>query len=101
MRLLYVRMHRTPRETLLAVCDLEILGKKFSDGEKRIEVYASFYGERSIEEAELLPFLRQATIVNLVGERAVGKAIELGYVDAEKVLRIGETVHAQVAVMQK
>ncbi|MBX8635267.1 MAG: DUF424 family protein [Thermoplasmata archaeon] len=96
-----IKIHRMPKETILAVCDEEILGMKFSDGEKRIEVYGSFYGGRSIEEESLARYMEEATIVNLVGIRAVRKAIELDYVDEDRVLKIGETVHAQFAVLKK
>lgn len=101
MPLLSIKLHKTPKENLLAVCDLEILGGKFSDGEKRIEVYRSFYGGDVIDENSLSDHLRNATIVNLVGERAVGKAIELGYVNSDRVLRIGNTLHAQFATMHE
>ncbi len=90
-----------PKETILAVCDEEILGRKFADGEKRIEVYGSFYGDRSIEEESLAAYMEEATIVNIVGTRAVQKAIDLGYVDKDRVLKIGETVHAQFATLRR
>ena len=88
-------------EIIVAVCDIELLGEKFREGEKRIEIYKSFYGGTAIEEDELKAYLEMATIINLVGERAVEKAIQLGYVDPEKVLRIGAAVHAQAATIQK
>ncbi len=90
-----------PREIILAVCDEEILGMKFIDGEKRIEVYTSFYGDRSIDEESFAGYMEEATIVNIVGVRAVQKAIDLGYVDADRVLRIGDTLHAQFATLKK
>lgn len=99
--LLSLKVHRARKETIVAACDAEILGGKFQDGEKRIEVYRSFYGDIMIEEAELGTYLQGATIINLVGERAVGAAIQLGYVDPERVLKIGATVHAQAATIQK
>ncbi len=94
-------MHKTRREIIVAACDIELLGQKFSEGEKRFEVYKSFYGDTAIDEGELGAYLQMATIINLVGERAVEKAIQLGYVDPEKVLRIGAAVHAQAATIQK
>jgi len=94
-----IKIHKMPKETILAVCDSEILGCKFSDGEKRIEVYRSFYGEKEIAEENLEKYLVNATIVNLVGQRAVSLAISLGYVDPERILTIGDTVHAQFAVL--
>ena len=101
MLLFAIKIHRMPRETILAVCDSEILGMKFMDGEKRIEVYRSFYGDRESGEDELGQYMSEATIVNIVGHRSVAKAIELGYVDPERVLVIGKTVHAQFAVLLK
>ncbi len=38
----------------------------------------------------------EATILNVVGEKAVSKAVELGLVDPSNVLKIGGTVHAQM-----
>lgn len=99
--LLSVKIHQTQKETLLAVCDLEILGSRFTDGEKRIEVYRSFYGGTQVEENSLAEYLKSATIVNLVGERSVKKAIELGYVNSDRVLKIGDTLHAQFATMRE
>lgn len=99
--MLSLKIHKTRGEIMVAACDLEILGRKFSEGDRRIEVYSSFYKERVIGEEELGNFLLNATIANLVGQRAVGKAIELGYVDEGRVLKIGETVHAQFATIQK
>ncbi len=99
--MLSLKVHKTRREIIVAACDIELLGQKFSEGEKRFEVYKSFYGDTAIDEGELGAYLQMATIINLVGERAVEKAIQLGYVDPEKVLRIGAAVHAQAATIQK
>jgi hypothetical protein len=97
--LLSIKIHQMPKETILAVCDSEILGCKFLDGEKRIEVYRSFYGGKEIAEEKLENYLASATIVNLVGQRAVSLAVSLGYVDPGRILKIGNTVHAQFAVI--
>ncbi len=101
MTLLSLKIHRSQRETVVAVCDSEILGMKFHDDGRRIEVYSSFYGGSLIREEELEGYLKASTIMNLVGRRTVGLAITLGYVDPDRVLTIGETVHAQGATMQK
>ncbi len=99
--MLSLKIHKAKGETIVAVCDLEVLGCKFLDGEKRIEVYRSFYGDRVIEEGELDRYLGEATIINLVGKRVVDMAIKLGYVSQDRVLTIGETVHAQAATLQR
>ncbi|HIP74796.1 MAG TPA: DUF424 domain-containing protein [Thermococcus paralvinellae] len=96
---IYVKVYRVQGEILLAACDEELIGKTFREGELKLEVKERFYkGElRDVEELEKL--LEEATIANLVGERCVGKAIELGYVDKNRVLHIQGVPHAQMAKM--
>ncbi|NJE07066.1 DUF424 domain-containing protein [Thermococcus sp. M39] len=96
---IYVKVYRVQGEILLAACDEELLGKTFREGELKLEVKERFYkGElRDIEDLERL--LEEATIANLVGERCVNKAIELGYVSEDRVLYIQGVPHAQMAKM--
>ncbi|RKX44236.1 MAG: DUF424 domain-containing protein [Thermotogae bacterium] len=94
---IYVKVYRVQGEVLVAACDEELLGKTFREGELKLEVKERFYkGElREVEELESL--LEEATIANLTGERCIKKAIELGYVDKERVLYIQGVPHAQMA----
>ncbi|AEH24380.1 DUF424 domain-containing protein [Pyrococcus yayanosii] len=95
----YIKVYRVQGEVLLAACDEELLGKTFREGELRLDVKERFYKGELVEVDALADFLKEATIANLVGERCVGKAIELGYVDEERVLRIQGVPHAQMAKM--
>jgi hypothetical protein len=99
--LLSVKYHRTRGEVILAACDSELLGMRFVDGEKRIEVYRSFYDGYEIREEELGEHLSKATIANLVGERSVQAAVELGYISPSRILLIGKVPHAQFALLFK
>ncbi|WP_457752779.1 DUF424 domain-containing protein [Thermococcus sp.] len=96
---IYVKVYRVQGEVLLAACDEELMGKTFREGELKLEIKERFYkGElRDVEALEKL--LEEATIANLVGERCVGKAIELGYIDKDRVLYIQGVPHAQMAKM--
>jgi len=95
--MIYVKVYRVQGEVLLAACDEELLGKTFREGELKLEVRERFYKGELVEEEKLEELLEEATIANLTGERCVGKAIELGYVDPERVLRIEGVPHAQMA----
>ncbi|MEM3852135.1 MAG: DUF424 family protein [Methanomassiliicoccales archaeon] len=97
--LLSVRLHNIKKETIVAACDIELLGKKFIDGQTKIEVYPAFYGGAEIEEGELASYLMKATIANLVGIRAVSIATELGYVSMDRILYISGIPHAQFALL--
>ena len=95
--MIYVKIYRTQGEVLLAACDEELLGKTFREGELKLEVKERFYKGDLVEEDALEHLLEEATIANLTGERCVSKAIELGYVDENRVLYIEGVPHAQMA----
>ena len=95
--MIYVKVYRVQGEVLLAACDEELLGKSFREGELKLEVKERFYKGQLVEEEQLRELLEEATIANLTGERCVSKAIELGYVDPNRVLRIQGVPHAQMA----
>ena len=94
-----MKIYRVRGEVLVAVCDEDIVGKKFKEGDLRIEIREEFYGKESYDEEEVKRALKQATIANISGEKAVKLAIELGIVDESRVLKIGECWHAQMVVM--
>jgi hypothetical protein len=95
--MIYIKVYRVQGEVLLAACDEELMGKTFREGELKLEVKERFYKGELVEEDRLESLLEEATIANLTGERCVSKAIELGYVNPERVLRIDGVPHAQVA----
>ncbi|NJE09753.1 DUF424 domain-containing protein [Thermococcus sp. MAR1] len=95
--MIYVKIYRVQGEVLLAACDEELLGKTFREGELKLEVKERFYKGELVDEDALDAMLEEATIANLTGERCVGKAIELGYIDEARVLRIQGVPHAQMA----
>ncbi|ASJ01024.1 DUF424 domain-containing protein [Thermococcus gorgonarius] len=95
--MIYVKIYRVQGEVLLAACDEELLGKTFREGKLKLEVRERFYKGELMDEDALESLLEEATIANLTGERCVSKAIELGYVDPERVLRIEGIPHAQMA----
>ena len=91
-----VKLHRHPSGNVLAVCDSELLGQSFSEGDLRLKVSEGFYGGDTVEEAVLIEHMSRAPSMNLVGEETVSLAIREGYVDASCVIVIGGVKHAQV-----
>ncbi len=94
-----MKVYRVKGEILVAVCDSELVGKVFREGDLKIEVKEDFYGTEEVGEEEVRRALRQATIANITGRRAVELAIRLGIIDKNRILKIGECLHAQMVVM--
>jgi hypothetical protein len=94
-----LKTYQQGRETLIAVCDSDILGKKFAEGNLCIEVCSDFFGEEKASSAEVEVAMKGATMANFVGCKAVEHAIRLGYVDRENVLCIDGVLYAQMVRM--
>lgn len=91
-----VKRHISQGEVLVAACDADILGKTFEEGDLQIMVGEGFYGGENMDRKALIEALGLASCVNLIGERVVKLAVELGLVDDGCVIHIGGVPHAQV-----
>jgi hypothetical protein len=85
----------TDRGLLITVCDPDVLGETFEEGEITLSVTEDFYGGERVETETVIEALSRASMANLVGTETVELAIEEGFVEAEHVLRVEETPHAQ------
>ena len=84
------------RNVLLAICDIEILGRTLRRGEMIFHVKEEFYKGRRVTIQEAVAMIDNSTIVNMIGKNVVGKAIEKGYVHPEAVLDVEGIPHAQI-----
>jgi len=93
----YVNLKKVGRNVLLAICDLEILGRTLREGKVVFQVKDEFYNGGKVSLEEALDMIENSTIVNMVGRNCVEKAIEKGYVHPDAVLTIEGIPHAQIA----
>jgi len=86
----------TDEGLLVSVCDPDVLGETFEDGDVSLTVDPDFYdGERATEE-EVVDSLGRCVTANIVGAESVALAVEHGFVAEENVLDIDGTRHAQL-----
>ncbi|SEQ83787.1 DUF424 domain-containing protein [Natrinema salaciae] len=95
-----VNERETQEGLLVAVCDEDVLGETFEEGELSLTVTEEFYGGDAVDESAVLESLARAAVANIVGTRAVELAVEEGFVDEANVLEVGPTLHAQLLRMQ-
>ena len=92
----YVNIHRMGNSTLLATCDAELLGKTLKEGKITFHVHEKFYKGSKVTLEEAVELIKQSSIVNMIGQKIVKKAIEHGFVHPEAVLTIDGIPHAQI-----
>lgn len=93
------KIHVHEKERILAACDQEILGMTFRGDGIKIKVSEIFYGGEVVSEDIFIERTKSVTIMNLVGNRVVDRAIKEGLVSEENIMMIGEVKHAQVVIL--
>ena len=92
----YAKLQKCGEYVLLAACDEELLGKTLRDGKLVFSIKEEFYKGPKVSADEVIELIRESTVVNMVGECIVNKAIEKGLVHPEAVLKICGIPHAQI-----
>lgn len=93
IKMISVKVYCKRENVLVAACDSELLGKKFSEGELCLEV-SSFYDGKKVSKKLFLRFMADATSANLIGEKTVDVAVNAGFIDKESIIRFQGVPHA-------
>ena len=93
---MFMKKYDTDGQVVVAVCDGDILGKKFKDGKLVLKLDESFYKGEEVCENEVKEALLCATIANVAGKRSIACAVECGCIDPDTVIFIDGIPHAQM-----
>ena len=94
----YLKVYRAEGSVVVAICDEEILGKKFVDPGRGVvlEVSEGFYRGALVGEREALEHIAIADIAVLTGRRIVELAVREGLAAKEAALEVGGQLHLQI-----
>ncbi len=92
----YVKIHRTEDKVMLAVCDEDLLGKKFVSDGLKLDISERFYKGEKKDEKYIRKIMLDFGNANLVGEKTIALAVELGLIDGENVLYVDKIPYAMV-----
>ena len=73
-----VRISDYQKNTMVNMCDAELIGKDVVEGELKIHINEIYYGKQLVDKDEAISFLKSASIMNLVGKETISLAIDLG-----------------------
>lgn len=90
-----VKKHFDRQGLLIAVCDRELLGKKFEEGRLQIDLTSDFYKGEEMDLKRVEELMKSARLGNVVGKKSVELAKKLGLV--EDVIIIANVPHAMFA----
>ena len=93
-----INIRRLQNDTVVAICDSNLIGKTFREGPLCLEVNSNFYGSRRVSLQEGINSIKQGTNINLVGEKIIGEAITQGILPETAVITIEGIPHAIIIV---
>ncbi|HLC86209.1 MAG TPA: DUF424 family protein [Candidatus Nanoarchaeia archaeon] len=93
----YIKIHFSENRKVVAICDQNILGKTFSEGEKQLVVSERFFKGELVEfNASWKNELYDADSINFVGRDAIFIGLNFGMINKEEVLTIENVPYALV-----
>jgi hypothetical protein len=88
---MFVKIHKSYR-TVVAICDSNLAGKKFEEGNKQLDVRGSFYKGDEVDKSGLLSVIKRQKIedatFNIVGKESIEIALEIGLIKKEGIHKV-------------
>ena len=73
-----VKVTEYQKNTMLNICDYELLGKDVIQDELTMNISRNYYGGKIVNKNEAENLLKTSSIINMVGKDTVSLSIELG-----------------------
>ena len=88
------KSHKNGKDVIIAMCDAEVVGKTFRQGQLKLHVNSEFYDGSRLSLEQGFAQIDQATIINLTGAKVVERGIKEGVVHRDAIIRISGVPHA-------
>ncbi|HIJ98474.1 TPA: DUF424 family protein [archaeon] len=89
-----LKINELSSEKIFALCDENLIGKTFENGDIQLVVSERFYKGDALPEKEMLAYLENAGNVSIVGENAINFSLKAKIILKENIIRINGIPHA-------
>lgn len=91
-----VKKHKSQDgKVIVAICDSNLIGKKYCEDEKQLDLTSDFYKGKEIDPEKCDNIIKEANILNIVGEKSIRHCIKKGLLSEKNVMRIAGIPFAQ------
>lgn len=73
-----VRTVNYQRNKMLNICDSSLVGRVLVEGDLTMNITPSYFAERVVDEQEAEQLLKNASIINMVGEETIALSVKIG-----------------------
>lgn len=64
--------------TMLNICDVDLVGKKISEKNLQVDISKNYYGKEIVEKNEAENLLKNSSVINMVGKEIISLSMNLG-----------------------
>jgi len=88
---MYLNIIKTYRD-VIAICDAELLGKVFEQGDFQLDVKESFFKGEKVSEEKAIKIMQDMTeedaTFNIIGKKSVNAALKSGIISEDVIKKI-------------
>lgn len=92
----YVCIHDNINGRVVSVCDTNLTGKTFEEGDLQLDVSESFYKGDIMNEEQVISLIKNEKNLNLVGENIINLCLKFEIIQKNHVLYINKIPHVQL-----
>jgi len=96
---MFVNIIKSYRD-VVAVCDKELLGKKFEEGKFQLDIKENFYKGQEANEETIIEIMKKMSeedaTFNITGKKSINTALKAGIISIGEVGKIKEIPFAMV-----
>ena len=90
---MFVKIHKSHNvRPVIAICDAELIGKKFIEGKRQLDIKESFYKGEQIDETKLMFIFKVQSAsdasFNIIGKKSIALAIKAGIINESAIQKL-------------
>lgn len=99
--MILVKIHRNPNgQKIIALCDKELLNKKFEEGNQQLDLTTDFYNGEEKSEEEIKQLIKDVYIINLIGKESL-QFVENLKLHPEQIITVQGIPHAEIVLVRE
>ncbi len=94
-----VKTHESNGKKIIAITDLNIIGKKFEEKNLQLDLTADFYKGEEMNEEKIEAIIINTYVIHFTGKESVNFGIKLGLIDKKQIIKIKNIPHAETLII--
>lgn len=96
---MYIKVHKLHERVIVAICDDNLLGKKFEEKDHVLEISERFFKGKKESKENITLLIKKAHIINLVGKESVQFGIQNKIIDKNNIKTVKNIPHVQAILL--